>query len=49
MGYDRVPTGGRHPVDEDSEGGIVIHLLDHCLTKDAYMRITLDEVKVCMI
>lgn len=45
MGYNRVPTGGRHPDDEETEGGMVIHLLDHCLTKDPQMRITLSEVK----
>lgn len=45
MGFDRIPTGGRHPTDEDSEGGMVIHLLDHFLTKDPALRITLAEVK----
>ncbi|THV06330.1 kinase-like protein [Dendrothele bispora CBS 962.96] len=53
MGYDRIPTGGRHPsMDEDEdgtiqEGPVVMHLLDHFLKKDYWLRITLDEVKVC--
>lgn len=46
MGYDRIPTGGRHPADESSPGGSVIHLLDHCLMKDQALRITLEEIKV---
>ncbi|KDR75973.1 hypothetical protein GALMADRAFT_68116 [Galerina marginata CBS 339.88] len=44
MGYDRIPSGGRHP-HPDSEGASIIHLLDHFLQKDAHLRITLDEVK----
>ncbi|KAK0469532.1 other/CAMKK/ELM protein kinase [Desarmillaria tabescens] len=46
MGYDRIPTGGRYPTDEHSEGGIVMHLLDHFLAKDVKLRITLSEVRV---
>ncbi|KAG7451387.1 kinase-like protein [Guyanagaster necrorhizus] len=45
MGYDRIPTGGRYPSDEHSEGGIVMHLLDHFLAKDVRLRITLSEVR----
>ncbi|KAK0446208.1 kinase-like domain-containing protein [Armillaria borealis] len=45
MGYDRIPTGGRYPTDEHSEGGIVMHLLDHFLAKDVRLRITLSEVR----
>jgi SNF1-activating kinase 1 len=46
MGSDRIPTGGRHPIAEDTEGAIVLHLLDHFLEKDVKLRITLEEVKV---
>lgn len=46
MAFDQVPTGGRHPVREDADGAIVIHLLDHLLEKDMKLRITLEEVKV---
>lgn len=46
MGFNRRPTGGRHPPDDESEGGFVIHLLDHCLEKDPRLRITLEEIKV---
>uniref|UniRef100_A0A0W0EUM7 Putative other/CAMKK/ELM protein kinase n=1 Tax=Moniliophthora roreri TaxID=221103 RepID=A0A0W0EUM7_MONRR len=49
MGYDEVPTGGRHPSEEAIERGevgpTVIHLLDHFLKKDMDERITLEEVK----
>ncbi|KAL0576838.1 hypothetical protein V5O48_005135 [Marasmius crinis-equi] len=49
MGYDRVPTGGRHPPEEEVERGdlgpVIIHLLDHFLKKDVLERITLEEVK----
>ena len=45
MGYDKVPTGGRHP-DSDCEGASIIHLLDRFLQKDHKIRITLDQVKV---
>ncbi|KAF8895971.1 kinase-like domain-containing protein [Infundibulicybe gibba] len=48
MGFDQIPTGGRHPANENSEGFIVIHLLDHFLEKDMRLRITLEEVKVCI-
>jgi serine/threonine protein kinase len=48
MGFDRILTGGRTPKDDDSEGSMVIHLLDHFLDKDVLQRITLDEVKVCV-
>ena len=46
MGYDRIPTGGRHP-NPSLEGAGVINLLDRFLQKDYHVRITLDEVKVC--
>jgi [calcium/calmodulin-dependent protein kinase] kinase len=46
MGSDQIPTGGRHPDSEDTEGGMVLHLLDHFLEKDVKLRITLEEVKV---
>ncbi|KAF8992711.1 kinase-like protein [Hymenopellis radicata] len=46
MGRDKVPTGGRHPTDESSEGGIVMHLLEHLLEGDVNSRITLSEVRV---
>lgn len=46
MGSDRVPTGGRHPIGQDSEGVVVLHLLDHLLKKDVKARITLEKVKV---
>ena len=46
MGSDRIPTGGRHPIAEDTEGAMVLHLLDHFLEKDVKLRITLEEVKV---
>jgi len=46
MGFDRIPTGGRRPIAEDTEGAIVLHLLDHFLEKDVKFRITLKEVKV---
>lgn len=45
MGYDRMPTGGRHP-NPSSEGASIINLLDRFLQKDYHVRITLDEVKV---
>ncbi|PPQ92573.1 hypothetical protein CVT25_007265 [Psilocybe cyanescens] len=44
IGFDRIPSGGRHP-DSDAEGANIIHLLDHFLQKDSHLRITLDEVK----
>lgn len=46
MGSDNVSTGGRHSTADDTEGAIVIHLLDHFLEKDVRLRITLEEVKV---
>jgi [calcium/calmodulin-dependent protein kinase] kinase len=48
MGYDKISTGGRHP-DQDSEGASVIGLLDRFLQKDYKIRITLDQVKVCIL
>jgi serine/threonine protein kinase len=49
MGYDRVPTGGRHPdlsADYPAEGALVVSLLERLLEKDASKRATLAEVKV---
>jgi len=48
MGYDRIPTRGRHP-NPSSEGASIINLLDRFLQKDYHARITLDDVKVCLI
>lgn len=48
MGYDKIPTGGRHP-DPDCEGASIIHLLDRFLQKDYKIRITLDQVKVSIL
>lgn len=45
MGSDNISTGGRHSTADDTEGAIVIHLLDHFLEKDVRLRITLEEVK----
>ena len=51
MGLDSIPTGGRHPKllqrsPADSEGTLVVDLLEGLLEKDARKRITLDQVKV---
>jgi [calcium/calmodulin-dependent protein kinase] kinase len=47
MGFDRIPTNGRHPqADDESEGAMVIRILDKMLQKDAKNRMTLDEFKV---
>lgn len=47
MGFDRIPTGGRHHSAEDSsEGAIVVNILDGMLQKNAQDRSTLDVVKV---
>lgn len=47
MGYDRLPTGGRHPRPQDHfEGAIVMRILDGMLQKDAQKRTTLEAVKV---
>jgi SNF1-activating kinase 1 len=46
MGFDQIPTGGRHPTDPSTEGYIVVSLLDHLLQKDPSKRITLSELKV---
>ena len=45
MGYDKIPTGGRHP-NPDCEGASIIGLLDRFLQKDHKTRITLGQVKV---
>ncbi|KAG6840391.1 hypothetical protein C0991_007021 [Blastosporella zonata] len=49
MCSDRVPTGGRHPSGESTQGSMVISLLDRLLKKDLRDRITLDEVKVRVV
>ncbi|KAF8072231.1 kinase-like domain-containing protein [Lyophyllum atratum] len=49
MGSDRLPTGGRNPIGEATEGALVVHLLDHLLKKDVEARITLDEVKFILL
>jgi hypothetical protein len=46
MGYDRVPTGGRHPPASNCVGSVVLDLLDRFLQKDPNNRITLAQVKV---
>ncbi|KAH9949930.1 kinase-like domain-containing protein [Amylocystis lapponica] len=49
MGVDAIPVGGRHqrppPKGEETEGYLVVKLLQRLLEKDARKRITLDEVK----
>ncbi|KAG6826378.1 hypothetical protein H0H92_016070 [Tricholoma furcatifolium] len=45
MCSDRVPTGGRHPKNQNTPGAMVMCLLDRLLKKDPKERITLDEVK----
>ena len=45
IGYDKIPTGGRHS-DPDCDGASIIGLLDRFLQKDYKTRITLDQVKV---
>ncbi|KAG6917716.1 hypothetical protein DXG01_001367 [Tephrocybe rancida] len=45
MCSDRVPTGGRQPRGENTQGAMVVWLLDRLLKKDPKARITLDEVK----
>ena len=49
MAFDKSPTGGRHPSDDDSEGSLVIRLLSQLLEKDVTQRITLDEAKVSRV
>jgi serine/threonine protein kinase len=46
MGFDQIETGGRHPHKRDTEGFIVMKLLNDLLRKDARQRVTLDQVKV---
>lgn len=47
MGYDKVPTGERHPAPDDMrEGAHVMRLLDGILKKHVDERMTLDELKV---
>ena len=49
MGYDQLPTGGRHPSKLDYEGAIIIKILDGMLQKDARLRSSLQQVKVSII
>jgi SNF1-activating kinase 1 len=46
MGDDQIPTGGRSPAPDGSEGSMAMHLLDQCLLKDPNQRITLEAMKV---
>ena len=46
MGFDQIDTGGRHPRHRETEGYVVVNLLDKLLQKDAKQRITLPDVKV---
>jgi serine/threonine protein kinase len=46
MGYDGLPTGGRHPTDRHTEGYTVVTLLDSLLQKDPTKRITISKLKV---
>lgn len=47
MGSDKIESGPRHPpkTKHDTEGNIVVRLLERLLEKDAEKRITLDQVK----
>ncbi|THH29612.1 hypothetical protein EUX98_g4585 [Antrodiella citrinella] len=49
MGCDRIPVGGRHqeapPPGQETEGYLVVALLEKLLEKEVTKRITLDEVK----
>ena len=51
MGLDRIPVGGRYQEKpkkgEETEGYLVVDLLQNLLEKDPKKRITLDGVKVC--
>jgi len=46
MGFDQLETGGRRPKKRDTEGFIVMNLLNDLLQKDVKQRATLDQVKV---
>ena len=52
MGSDRIPTGGRHQrkpkKGSESEGYLVINLLEGLLQKDPKKRMTLEQTKVHM-
>ncbi|KAF8236473.1 kinase-like protein [Tricholoma matsutake] len=45
MGAERASTGGRHPRDPNSEGFMVVGLLNRMLQKDPRSRVTLLEIK----
>jgi SNF1-activating kinase 1 len=47
MAWDRIPTGGRRPHNNGSDGYVVMNVLDAMLQKDAQKRITIPELKVC--
>ena len=49
MGYDQIPTGGRHPDKLDHEGAIIVKILDGMLQKDARLRSSLQQVKVSIV
>ena len=46
MGFEGLPTEGRHPVDKSSETAVVVRLLERMLEKDPKRRIKLWEIKV---
>lgn len=52
MGLDKLPTGGRHQKKpkkgQETEGCLVVDLLQGVLEKDPAKRLTLQEVKVCL-
>lgn len=50
MGYDKIPTGERHPAPGDMrEGALVMDVLDRILKKHVGERMTLDELKVSWV
>jgi serine/threonine protein kinase len=46
MGFERLPTEGRHPVDKFLESAVIVHLLERMLDKNPKCRIKLVEIKV---
>lgn len=46
MGFERLPTEGRHPDNKSSETAIIVRLLERMLEKDPKRRIKLGEIKV---
>jgi serine/threonine protein kinase len=49
MGFERLPTEGRHPVEQSSESAMIIRLLESMLEKDPKRRIKLAEMKVSRV